>query len=92
VKRVGLLHPEDEVKEARCADSFPLRPREKHGGFKAINGEAYFTRTGEVKKVAGRKGGELKHLGISTTYLKLKGFIKANFLPRKWNGGILMTS
>ena len=37
VQRVVLFHPEDEIRRHARADSFPLRPREKHGGFKAIN-------------------------------------------------------
>ncbi len=37
VQRVVLFHPEGETKRHARADSFPLRPREKHGGFKAIN-------------------------------------------------------
>jgi len=34
VQRVVLFHPEGETERHVGADSFPLRPREKHGGFK----------------------------------------------------------
>ncbi len=32
-----LFDPEGETERHEGADSFPLRPREKRGGFKAIN-------------------------------------------------------